>query len=96
MVGTSRDHDLAEKLVLICEMAVDCPTGRPLRLASDLALAPIDVSSLYATGRKGGIVSFNGGGSCFIVGGQFTLTGSHARILLARLPPIVHLQTDSD
>jgi AraC-like DNA-binding protein len=79
--------------------AGDCfllPTGRPLRLASDLALAPTDASALYATGRNGGIVSFNGGGSCFIVGGHFTLTGGHARVLLGALPPIVHLQTESD
>jgi AraC-like DNA-binding protein len=79
--------------------AGDCfllPTGRPLRLASDLALAPIDASALYSAGRKGGIVSFNGGGSCFIVGGHFTLTGGHASILLGALPPIVHLQTESD
>ena len=77
----------------------DCfllPTGRPLRLASDLVLAPIDASAFYATGRNGGIVSFNGGGSCFIVGGHFTLTGGPARILLGALPPIVHLQTESD
>lgn len=72
------------------------PTGRPLRLASDLSLAPIDASAFYASGRSGGIVSFNGGGSCLIVGGHFTLTGGHARILLGALPPIVHLQTESD
>jgi AraC-like DNA-binding protein len=77
----------------------DCfllPTGRPLRLASDLAVAPIDASTFYPSGRIGGIVSMNGGGSCLIVGGHFTLTGSHARILLGALPPIVHLQTESD
>jgi len=77
----------------------DCfllPTGRPLRLASDLALAPIDASAFYASGRNGGIVSFNGGGDCLIVGGHFTLTGGHSRILLGALPPIVHLQTESD
>jgi AraC-like DNA-binding protein len=79
--------------------AGDCfllPTGRPLRLASDLALAPIDASAFYVSGRNGGIVSFNGGGSCLIVGGHFTLTGGHAGILLGALPPIVHLQTESD
>jgi AraC-like DNA-binding protein len=77
----------------------DCfllPTGRPLRLASDLTLAPINASAFYASGRNGGIVSLNGGGSCLIVGGHFTLTGGHARILLGALPPIVHLQTESD
>jgi AraC-like DNA-binding protein len=77
----------------------DCfllPTGRPLCLASDLALAPIDASAFYTNARNGGIVSLNGGGSCLIVGGHFTLTGGHARILLGTLPPIVHLQTESD
>jgi len=77
----------------------DCfllPTGRPLRLASDLALTPIDASTFYASGRNGGIVFFNGGGNCLIVGGHFTLTGGHAHTLLGALPPIVHLQTESD
>jgi len=77
----------------------DCfllPTGRPLCLASDMALTPIDASTFYASGRNGGIVSFNGGGNCLIVGGHFTLTGGHAHTLLGALPPIVHLQTESD
>jgi AraC-like DNA-binding protein len=70
--------------------------GRPFRLASDLTLAPVDAHTIFSTGQNGGIFSFNGGGDCFIVGGHFALTGSHAGILLGVLPPIVHLRTESD
>ena len=76
----------------------DCfllPSGRPFRLASDLTLAPVDARTIFPRAR-GSIVSFNGGGDCFIVGGHFLLTGSHADILLGVLPPIVHLRTESD
>jgi AraC-like DNA-binding protein len=77
----------------------DCfllPSGRPFRLASDLTLASVDARTIFVTGLNGGIVSFNGGGDCFIVGGQFALTCSHPGILLGVLPPIVHLRTESD
>src|SRR5690242_6167676 len=43
----------------------DCfvlPSGRPFRLASDLALPPVDASSIFPPARAGGIVSLNGGG----------------------------------
>ncbi len=79
--------------------AGDCfllPRGRPFRLATDLALTPIDYRTILSTRRDGGIASFNGGGDCFIVGGHFLLTGNHARILLGVLPPIVHIRKESD
>jgi hypothetical protein len=79
--------------------AGDCfllPRGRPFRLASDLTLAPVDALTIFATARSGGIVWFNGGGDCFIVGGRFALTGNHASILLGVLPPIVHIRKESD
>ena len=80
--------------------AGDCfllPLGRPFRLASDLSLTPVDGLTFFATARRnGGIVSFNGGGSCFMVGGHFALSGNHAGILLSVLPPIVHIRKESD
>jgi AraC-like DNA-binding protein len=80
--------------------AGDCfllPHGRPFRLASDLALPPVDALTLLATAkRQGGIGVINGGGSCCIVGGFFTFAGNHAGMLLGVLPPIVHLQEESD
>ncbi len=73
----------------------DCfllPHGRPFRLATDLTSPPIDALDNFSRPRRnGGIVSINGGGDCFIVGGHFALGGSHAGMLLGALPPIVHI-----
>jgi len=77
----------------------DCfllPRGRPFRLASNLALTPVDAATVYSRARDGGIVSFNGGGDFFLAGSHFVLGGNHARILLEVLPPIVHIRKESD
>jgi hypothetical protein len=77
----------------------DCfllPSERSFRLASDLTLTPVDFKAIVSAPLKCGILSVNGGGDCFIVGGRFTLSANHAGILLGVLPPIVHLQKESD
>ena len=78
----------------------DCfllPRGLSFRLATDLTAPSIDALTVLATARRnGGVVSINGGGDCFIVGGHFVLSGSHAGVLLGALPPIVHLRKESD
>lgn len=77
----------------------DCfllPRGLPFRMASDLDLPPIDALTLFATPLNGAIRTVNGGGSCFGVGGHFAFAGSHARLLLQELPPIVHIRSESD
>ena len=77
----------------------DCfllPSGRPFRLASDLALTPIDAMTLLAAKRNGAIHSINGGGGCFIAGGHFAFTGDAAGLLLGVLPPIVHIRNEAD
>jgi AraC-like DNA-binding protein len=80
--------------------AGDCfllPHGRPFRLASDPALAPVDFRTLLPAGRlNGGIMVANGGGTSFMVGGHFILDGHHAEILLGALPTIVHIRKESD
>jgi len=79
--------------------AGDCfllPSGRPFRLASDLALTPVDALTVFSAARNGGIASCNGGGDFFLVGGHFTLGGNHAGILLGVLPPIVHIRKEAD
>ena len=79
--------------------AGDCfllPRGWPFRLASDLALTPIDAHTLFHTPMNGAIRSINGGGDCFGVGGFFALSGPHAGLLLDVLPPIVHLRKEAD
>jgi AraC-like DNA-binding protein len=72
------------------------PSGRPFRLASDLALAPVEARTVFSSARSGGIVSWNGGGDFLLVSSRFALAGSHASILLRMLPPIVHIRKESD
>lgn len=72
------------------------PSGRPFLLASDLALTPVDVSVFFHLPRNGAIQSINGGGDFSAVGGHFDFEGKHAEVLLGLLPPIVHLQKESD
>jgi AraC-like DNA-binding protein len=79
--------------------AGDCfllPSGRPFRLATNLTLTPIDARTLFTAGRNGTVSALNGGGDCMIAGGHFAFTGNHAGILLGVLPPIVHIQKESD
>jgi AraC-like DNA-binding protein len=79
--------------------AGDCfllPRGLPFRLASDLSLTPVDALTIFVGARSRGLLSHNGGGDCFMVGGHFALSGNHAGILLNVLPPIVHLRNESD
>jgi AraC-like DNA-binding protein len=77
----------------------DCfllPRGLPFSLATDLTLTPVDFLTFLSTRPNGSITSHGGGGSCFLVGGHFVLSGDHADILLGVLPPIVHIRKESD
>ncbi len=77
----------------------DCfllPSGRPFRLASDMALTPVDAAAIFSTARKGGIAYCNGGGDFSLVSSRFALAGNHAGILLQMLPPIVHIRNERD
>ena len=79
--------------------AGDCfllPRGRAFRLASDLALPPVDVKSLLSAPLNGNVLMWNGGGGSLMVGGHFALSGEHAGMLLGMLPPIVHLRKEAD
>jgi AraC-like DNA-binding protein len=77
----------------------DCfllPSGRPFRLASDMALTPVDAGPIFAAPREGSIASYNGGGDFLLVSSRFAIAGSHAGILLRMLPPIVHIRDETD
>ena len=80
--------------------AGDCfllPRGRPFCLATDLTTPPVDFRELLpAVRRNGGILTVNGGGDCFIVGGHFVLSGDYPGMLLEMLPPIAHIRKESD
>lgn len=79
--------------------AGDCfllPRGLASCLSSDLRLTPTDASTIFPFPLNGRIASCNGGGDCLLVGGNFVLTGKQADILLAELPPIVHIRDESE
>ena len=79
--------------------AGDCfvlPSGRPFRLASDLALPSVDAGTIFPPAREGGVVTLNGGGDFYIVGSRFAVSGDHSAMLLRMLPPIVHIIKESD
>jgi AraC-like DNA-binding protein len=79
--------------------AGDCfllPRGLPFCLATDLSLTPVDFHTFLSAQRNSDRVSPHEGGSRYLVGGHFVLTGSHADILLKSLPPIVHIRKESD
>jgi len=72
------------------------PLGRPFRIASDLALPPIDPHIFMTSPLNGAIRTLNGGGDCLTIGGHFAFEGRHAEILLGMLPPIVLLREAAD
>ncbi|GAB1584333.1 AraC family transcriptional regulator [Phyllobacterium phragmitis] len=79
--------------------AGDCfvlPSGRPFRLASDMALTPISAGTIFPPARDGGVVTYNGGGDFFLAGSRFAVGGHNAGTLMAMLPPIVHIRKEAD
>jgi len=77
----------------------DCfllPRGRPFSLSTNLSLTPVDYRMLLEALKNDDAAAPHKGSEHYIVGGHFTLTGSHADILLSSLPPIVHLRKESD
>lgn len=78
--------------------AGDCvllPSGRPFRMATDLALEPIGAADIFSSARTGGMVTYNGGGDFLSVSCRFGLTGPHAGLLLRMLPPIVLISEEA-
>ena len=79
--------------------AGDCfvlPRALPSCLASDLTLTPVEAETVFPFPLNGRIASYNGGGDCLLVGGNFIVVGKPADILFAELPPIVHIRKESD
>ena len=79
--------------------AGDCfllPRGLPFRLTTDLALEPVDFQILLAKRRVGGIDKEARGANRVLAGGHFRLAGSHAKLVLDALPPIVHIRAEAD
>ena len=78
--------------------AGDCvllPHGRPFRVASDLALAPIDAQTLYGAPPEGAMTIWQGGGDASGFASHFELHGPAAELLLETLPPLMHFRKTS-
>ncbi|MBB5368172.1 MULTISPECIES: AraC family transcriptional regulator [unclassified Janthinobacterium] len=75
---------------------VALPHGPAFRLASDLALPPVDVRSVVTGPMHGDIISWQGGGACLGLTAFFTFAAEHANILLGLLPALVHLRSPAD
>ncbi len=77
----------------------DClllPHGSPFRVASDPDLPPDDWRRHFLGSREGALVKLNGGGGVTVLGGHFQLAGPQAEMLLGMLPPVVHLQSETE
>ncbi|MBU1332468.1 MAG: AraC family transcriptional regulator [Gammaproteobacteria bacterium] len=77
----------------------DCfvlPSGRPFRLASDMALTPEPSSNYFPPSRPGTVVKIKDGGDFFLVGSRFGVSGGHAETLMGMLPPIVHIHNETE
>lgn len=77
----------------------DCallPQGGPFRLASDLSLDPVDVMTVITAPLHGRVITHNGGGNCMAISALFSFARTQASLLLDVLPPVVHLNKDSD
>lgn len=68
------------------------PSGRPFRLATDLALPPVEATAIFNERRTGNMIALNGGSDFSLVSSRFALDGDQALILLRMLPPIVHIR----
>jgi AraC-like DNA-binding protein len=75
---------------------VALPHGPAFRLASDLAVTPVDVRSIVTGPLNGRIVSWQGGGACLGLTAFFTFATEHANILLGLLPSLVHIRSHAD
>ena len=77
----------------------DClllPHGSAFRVASDPALPPEDWKRYFLDARDGALVKLNNSSGVTVLGGHFHLAGPQAEMLLSMLPPIVHLQSETD
>ncbi|MFJ9531870.1 AraC family transcriptional regulator [Herbaspirillum sp. NPDC101396] len=87
---------IADKVLLTAGDCYLLPPGAPFRLATDLTVPPVEFLTLRAKWRSEGGRAEKTETSCYLVGGHFVLTGSHADFLLSSLAPIVHIRKESD
>jgi AraC-like DNA-binding protein len=72
------------------------PHGRAFRLASDLAVAPVDIMTVITAPLNGNVLCWKGGGACLALSALFTFAGDDVDMLLGVLPPVVHIRNEVD
>ena len=78
--------------------AGDCfllPHGAPYTLASSLDVPALAAEVLFATPIVGGMITWNGGGNCFLIATRFDFSGPQAQSLLQGLPTVVHVRSET-
>ena len=73
-----------------------CRTARRFESQAIRRLPPEDWKRHFLGAREGALVKLNDGGGVTVLGGHFQLAGPQAEMLLGMLPPIVHLQSETD
>ena len=91
-----RVEGVPEALYLSTGDCILLPAGKPFQLASDLTIPPTSLLTILDGAKNGGVISWNGGGDCFLIAAHFVLDGNHAEILLEKLPPVVHVRASPD
>lgn len=77
----------------------DCvllPRGHAFRFGSGTGALPLDALAVFPAVGLGNVLTIDGGGACFGIGGYFALHGASADFLLGMLPPVVHFRTEED
>ena len=77
----------------------DClllPHGRPFRIASDWLCRPMIGRRHFVGAREGEVLRLNGSDGVTVLGSHFQLSGPQAEMLVGMLPPVVHLQRETE
>lgn len=70
--------------------------GRAFCVGSALDVPSRDAWDVFPTAAEGGIVTLNGGGAVYGLGGFFAFDSRHADLLVNVLPPVVHIRAEPD
>lgn len=87
---------LADPLRLQAGESFVMPSGRSFTLASGLDLAPVAAREIFPPAREGGVARLGSGGGMFLVGSRFAVDAGRAGLLLASLPPVLHVHAPAD
>lgn len=83
-------------VLLVAGDCVILPRGHASRLGSAVDVVPRDAWEVFPAVIEGGVVTINAGGEVYGLGGFFAFDTQHAEKLVSVLPPVVHIDAESD